>query len=82
MKELIGVKKNIFLKVLFLIVGFLAVLEFTIIRGMFTWIIAVAAVILTGIINVINSFRNSNYLDAALYILCVTGICMGYFAFA
>ncbi|WP_240377951.1 hypothetical protein [Bacillus piscicola] len=68
-----------YLQVAFLFVGVLAVLEFTLIRGMFSWLIAVAAVIVVGSLNVIVNFKHKEWLHALLYILSTVALCMGYF---
>ncbi|MDO5112642.1 MAG: hypothetical protein Q4E65_10085 [Clostridia bacterium] len=67
---------------LFLIVGFLTVLEFVFVRGMFTWLIAVAASILAGGANILLCLRNRQWMDAALYLLATVALCMGYLVIA
>lgn len=67
------------LEVLFLVVGILAVLEFICIRGMFTWFIAVAAVIIIGTLNIIVSLKYKEWLQACLYMLSIIALCMGYY---
>ncbi len=66
-------------KVVFLAIGFATVLEFLFVRGMFTWIIAVAATAAAGIVNIVLSLRDRRFLDAALYLLSGVALCMGYF---
>lgn len=75
-------KTHKYLQIAFLIVGALTVLEFVFIRGMFTWLIAVAAVAVLGTLNVIASVKNKELLLAALYILSTIALCMGYIALA
>ena len=71
-----------YLQVTFLVVGTITALEFIFIRGMFTWLIAVAAVILIGSLNVIINIKDKEWLQASLYILSTIALCMGYFALA
>lgn len=72
--------KNIkYLQYAFLIVGVLAVFEFIFVRGMFTWLISVAAVIVVGSLNVIVGIKNKEWLQALHYILSIIALCMGYF---
>lgn len=66
-------------QIAFLIVGALTVLEFIFIRGMFTWLIAVFAVSILGIMNIILSIKNKDMMLAALYALATVALCMGYF---
>lgn len=70
------------LQILYLFVGFLTVLEYIFIRGMFTWLIAVVTVVVMGALNIIASIKNKNLLLAALYILTTISLCMGYFMYA
>lgn len=69
-------------QVAFLIVGLLTVLEFVFVRGMFTWLIAVAAVAVTAAINVALSCRDKEWLSALHYVLTAVALCMGYLALA
>ena len=71
-----------YLQIAFLIAGAFAVLEFIFIRGMFTWLIAVAAVAVIGVLNVIASVKNKELLLAALYSLSTIALCMGYISLA
>lgn len=73
-------KNQNFLKITFLIVGTLAALEFIFVQGMFTWLIAIAAVALVGVLNVVASLKHQDWLQAALYTLSTVALCMGYFA--
>ena len=76
------IQKNQAWLLLFLVVGFAAVLEFVFVRGMFTWLPMVVLVIFSGSMNVILAVRNSNWLLAALVFLCTIALCMGYFIIA
>lgn len=67
-------------ELVYLVVGFLVVLEFAFVRGQFTWLIAVFAIAVCGIINVLLTLRSANFKQTALYILCTIGLCMGYLA--
>ena len=69
-------------QIAFLVVGILASLEFIFIRGMFTCLIAVAAVIIVGGLNVIFNIKHKEWLQASLYMLSVIALCMGYFVLA
>lgn len=69
-----------YFQIAFLAVGALTALEFIFVRGMFTWLIAVAATALVGAINVILCAKHKDWLQACLYVLTVTALCMGYFA--
>ena len=71
-------KKKQLPEILFLIIGVLVVFEFAFIRGMFTWLIAVAAVVLVGGYNIIMKWRDKEWLYACLYLLTVVALCMGY----
>lgn len=67
---------------LFLIVAILSLIEFIFIRGMFTWLIAVLALLLIGFIQIVFCIKNKAYYKAALIALVVVGICSGYFVVA
>lgn len=69
------------LKRVFLVVGLLTVLEFVFIRGMFTWLICVAATVIVGAMNIIVSIKGKDFMQAALYTLCVVALCMGYLVY-
>ncbi len=71
-----------FAKIAFLIVGALVAYEFIFIRGMFTWVIAVIAILAAGAANIILNIKHGNWLQAALYLLSTIAFCMGYFALA
>ena len=71
-----------YFQITFLIVGMLTALEFIFIRGMFTWLIAVAAVIVVGSLNVVINIKHKEWLQASLYILSTVALCMGYFILA
>lgn len=75
-------KASKYLQIAFLVVGALTVLEFIFIRGMFSWLIAVTAIIVVGVLNIIVSIKNKELLLAALYILSIIALCMGYFVIA
>lgn len=75
-------KASKFLQIAFLVVGVLDILEFLFVRGMFTWLIAVAAVAVVGILNIIVSLKNKEPLLAALYTISAIALCMGYFVLA
>ncbi len=64
----------------FLIVGFITVLEFVFVRGMFTWLIVVIATAVVGIVNIVISLKDKEWLQALLFLLASIALCMGYFA--
>ncbi len=68
------------LQIAFLIVGALVALEFIFVRGLFTWLIAVFAIIAVGGINVVVNAIKKEWLQSALFLLCTIALCMGYFA--
>ncbi len=68
------------LQVAFLIVGALVALEFIFVRGLFTWLIAVFAIIAVGGANVIVNALKKEWLQSTLFLLCTIALCMGYFA--
>ena len=67
---------------LFLIVAILSLIEFIFIRGMFTWLIAVFALLLIGLIQIVFCIKNKAFYKAALVALVVITICSGYFIVA
>jgi predicted membrane channel-forming protein YqfA (hemolysin III family) len=68
-----------YFQITFLVVGTLTALEFIFVRGMFTWLIAVTAMIVVGSLNVIINIKHKEWLQASLYILSTIALCMGYF---
>lgn len=64
---------------IFLLVGVLTILEFIYVRGMFTWFIAVVATIIAGAIEIFYSLKEKQFMKAALVLLSVVALCMGYF---
>ena len=68
-----------YLQIAFLIAGALTVFEFIFIRGMFTWLIAVAATVIIGTINITFSLIHREWLKAAMFLLTTVSLCMGYF---
>lgn len=69
-------------QIAFLLVGALTVLEFVFVRGMFTWLIAVAAVAVVAAVNVVLACRDKDVLGALHYVLTAVALCMGYLALA
>ncbi len=67
---------------LFLLVGVLTILEFTFVRGLFTWLIAVSAVVIIGLINIAFEAKDKNWSQAALYTITTIALCMGYLLLA
>ena len=66
-------------QIIFLIVGFLTVLEFLFVRGMFTWLMAVMATVTAGGWNLVVALIDKRWLDACMYLICSVALCMGYF---
>ncbi len=75
-------KGKTWFQIAFLIVGFLTVLEFIFIRGMFTWLIAVAATIVMGAINIGISLKSREWVLSFLFCLATIALSMGYFVIA
>lgn len=69
-------------QIAFLAVGALTVLEFIFLRGMFTWLLAVGAVVLLGAVNVLLAARDKEWIPALHYTLTTVALCMGYFVLA
>lgn len=75
-------KASKYLQIAFLIVGTLTALEFIFIRGIFTWLIAVSAIMIVGALNTIINIIYKEWAQAFLYILSTVAFCMGYFVLA
>ncbi len=75
-------KATQFAQIAFLIVGVFTIAEFLLLRGMFSWLIAVGASALAGSVNLVLCLRQKDWLQAALYLLSTFALCMGYFVFA
>lgn len=71
-------KNSNYFRLSFLIVGTLTILEFIFVRGMFTWLIAVTAVTIVGIMNMFMSIKDNDWAEAGLYLLATVALCMGY----
>lgn len=69
-------------QIAFLLVGFLTVLEFLLVRGMFTWIVMVLATALFGAVNILLCCRDREWLPALHYLLTAAALSMGYAALA
>ncbi len=67
------------LEIAFLVVGLLTILEFIFLKGLFTWLIVVAASIIVGTLNVVLNLRQKEWTLAGLYAICTVALCMGYF---
>ena len=48
---------------------------------MFTWLIAVSAITVQGIVNVFSSIKDYDVMEAALYVPSTIALCMGYTLF-
>lgn len=68
-----------FFQIAFLVVGALTVCEFLFVRGLFSWLIAVAAVAAMGLVNAALAAKDRDWNGALLYILSSVALCMGYF---
>ena len=69
-------------EIAYLVIGVLVVLEFMLVRGQFTWLIAAGAIGICGLVNMLLSMKNADFMKAALYVLCTVGLCMGYLILA
>lgn len=72
---------RITMKVLFLLIGTITILEYLLVRGMFTWLIVATASVVMGAINVVWEIKDRNYLESLLYVLATVALLMGYFPF-
>lgn len=72
--------KKIRWDILFLIVGALTILEFTFVKGLFTWLMVVFATIAIGSVNIVMQLKDKNFPQATLYTICTIALCMGYMA--
>ncbi len=68
------------LQIAYLIVGTLCALEFIFVQGLFTWLMAVAAVVVVGAANVVYALAKKRWAQAYLYALLAVALCMGYSA--
>lgn len=66
-------------EVVFLIIGFLTILEYLLIQGMFTAPIMIAASIIAGVFNIILACVQKRYRNACFYLLLTVALNMGYF---
>ena len=65
-------------EILFLITGALAILEFIFVRGMFTGVFMVLAVLVIGVVDMIVKLVSKKYLEAVHCIITTIALCMGY----
>lgn len=70
-------KKQIF-SIIFIIIGFLTILEFLFIQGMFTGPLMGFLVIMAGMINFILEVKDKNYIYSIIYLISTIGLIMGY----
>lgn len=66
----------------YLIIGFLTVLEFCFVRGMFTWLLMVTLVGVLGAANVLLACLEHRWMEGAFCILTAVALCMGYLVLA
>ena len=66
-------------QIVFLVVGSLTVMEFLLVRGMFTWLIAVGAALIAGVLNIAVNVIYKDWLQALMFLLATVALCMGYF---
>ncbi len=64
--------------IIFIIVSVLALGEFLFVRGMFTWLMAMGAVVITGIPAIITAIINKNYRLAITDAMFITSLAAGY----
>lgn len=72
-------KSKKYAQIAFIIVGILTVCEFIFVRGMFTWLLAVAAIVAIGVVNILVNIKQKDWLQAALFLLSTVALSMGYF---
>ena len=65
-------------EIAFLVVGFLTVLEFVLLQGMFTWLMVVISTMVVGLVNIILCLKDKEWNKSLLYLLCSIALCMGY----
>ncbi|MEA4912133.1 MAG: hypothetical protein VB092_05945 [Oscillospiraceae bacterium] len=75
-------KTSRILEALYLIVAALTILEFLLIRGLFTGPLAVALVLLTSAANVVVHGLQKRPFDALRDLLLALALCMGYYVIA
>ena len=71
-------KYNKIFKALYIASAALAIYEYLFVTGMFTSLIALVFISVTGIINLVLSFKDKKYNEAVLYIVSTVGLSMGY----
>lgn len=69
-------------QIAFLAVGALTVLEFLFVRGLFTWLVMVLAVVALGAVNIVLSARDRRWQEGLHYLLTTVALCMGYLVLA
>lgn len=62
----------------FLLAGILTILEYGFVCGIFTSLMTMALVLMTGIANLFYAIREKDYHSATLYVLCTIALNMGY----
>lgn len=62
----------------FLLAGILTILEYGFVCGIFTSLMTMALVLITGIANLFYAIRENDYHGATLYVLCTIALNMGY----
>ena len=75
-------KASKIIDIIFIIVSILCLCEFIFIRGMFTWLLSFAAIIIFGLIQIIFSLINKSYYKALITLLLVISICSAYLSIA
>ena len=65
-------------KIIFLVIGFLTVLEFCFVQGMFTGPLMLGLSALCGLVCVVIELCRKNISAALLYLLCTAALSMGY----
>lgn len=69
------------LYIVFLVIGICTLLEFCLIRGMFTGPLMMALIALSGVINLIFAVKDKEYLQAVHFILTSAACIIAYLAF-
>lgn len=74
-------KSRAICQIVFLATVALAICEFVFVRGQFTWLMAVGAVCVTGLIDAALALRDRAWLAAVQDVLTAAAVCMAYTPF-
>ena len=71
-------KAELIVGIVFIVSAFLALYEFIFIQGMFTWLMALALVAVTGLAAIVMALINKNYRLAITDLLFIIALTAGY----